>query len=136
MKHFLFAAMILTICTGAGAAPLRETPQVAVAPAGLQPTPTLDELAASVLELRARIIKLDISNGQLRRQVKALASHTHSLGGRSTASGTNSVTLAQLKRLLDDPDSLNRCSNCVMEYKIGPFHNADWISGPPILPSE
>ena len=104
----------------------------AVGAPGTEPTPTLDQLAAQVRDLRASVVKLQIANGQLQRQVTALNAHTHSLGERIVGGGMTSTTLAGLKNYLDN----NRCSTCIIELYTAPKHAVPWTSGPPVLPPQ
>lgn len=96
---------------------------------GTEPTPTLDQLAAQVRDLRAAVVKLQIANGQLQRQVTALNSHTHSLGEKVVGGGMSSVTLVNLRDYLNN----NRCPSCVIEMATGAKRAVPWVSGPPIL---
>jgi hypothetical protein len=121
IRSFVIVGLLAVALSGSAGA--------ATAP-GTEPAPTLDQLAAQVRDLRAAVVKLQIANGQLQRQVTALNGHTHSLGEKVVGGGMSSVTLVALRDYLNN----NRCPNCVIEMATGAKRAVPWVSGPPILP--
>ena len=95
---------------------------------GVVTTPSLDDVYAQVVDLKSRVLKLEIENRALKTQVTALATHTHSLGFHSAGDG-GLMTLRSLKFWLDR----NMCMDCSWQYRTGTSHTVESFTGPPKL---
>ncbi len=124
MKHI---RPILFVVVLAVFAPVPFVAHAATGPSTLT-TPLLDEVYAQLVDVRSRVLRLEIENRALKTQVSALATHTHSMGFRSAGDG-GSMTLRQLKFWLDR----DMCMDCSWQYRAGPSHNAEQFTGPPKL---
>jgi hypothetical protein len=89
-------------------------------------TPSLDEVYAQVVDLKARVLKLEVDNRALKAQATAMATHTHSMGSTSAGDG-GSMTLRQMKFYLDH----NTCMDCSWQYRVGTPHSVEHFTGPP-----
>ena len=96
---------------------------------GGQASPSLDQVYAQVLDLKTRVLKLEVENRALKTQVAALAAHTHSMGFHSAGDG-GSMSLRQMKYWLDH----NECMDCSWQYRTGTSHAVEQFTGPPKLP--
>ena len=93
---------------------------------GDQTTPSLDQVYAQLVDLKGRVLKLEVENRALKTQVAALATHTHSMGFHSAGDG-GSMSLRQLKFNLDR----NLCMDCSWQYRTGNSHSVESFTGPP-----
>ena len=91
-------------------------------------TPSLDEVFSQVVDLKARVLKLEIENRALKTQMAAMATHTHSMGSTSAGDG-GLMTLRQMKFWLDH----NMCMDCSWQYRVGVSHTTEHFTGPPKL---
>lgn len=89
-------------------------------------TPSLDQVYSQLVDLRTRVLKLEIENRALKTQMSAMATHTHSMGV-VTASDGGSMSLRQLKFNLDR----NICMDCSWMYRTGSAHSSEHFTGPP-----
>ena len=96
---------------------------------GAQATPSLDEVYAQLVDLKGRVLKLEVENRALKTQVAALATHTHSMGYHSAGDG-GSMSLRQMKFWLDR----NLCMDCSWQYRTGTSRAVESFTGPPKLP--
>ena len=124
MKRF---GPILLLAVLAFIAPVPFIAHAATVPGNLT-TPSLDEVYSQVVELKSRVLKLEIENRALKTQVTAMATHTHSMGFRS-AGDSGLMTLRQMKYWLDH----NECMDCSWQYRTGASHSTEQFTGPPKL---
>jgi hypothetical protein len=95
---------------------------------GDQATPSLDQVYAQLVDLKGRVLKLEVDNRALKTQVAALTTHTHSMGYHSAGDG-GSMSLRQLKFNLDR----NLCMDCMWQYRTGNSRSVESFTGPPKL---
>jgi len=91
-------------------------------------TPSLDEVYSQLVDLKSRVLKLEVENRALKTQVTAMATHTHSIGYHSAGDG-GSMSLRQMKFWLDR----NLCMDCTWQYRTGTSHSVESFTGPPKL---
>jgi outer membrane murein-binding lipoprotein Lpp len=91
-------------------------------------TPSLDQVYSQVVDLKARVLKLETDNRALKTQMAAMATHTHSMGSHSAGDG-GLMTLRQLKFWLDR----NECMDCSWQYRVGASRSVESFTGPPKL---
>ena len=95
---------------------------------GAVATPSLDQVYSQLLDLKGRVLKLEVENRALKTQMAAMATHTHSMGVKVSGDG-GSMTLRQLKFDLDH----NVCMDCEWMYRVGTQHTHEEFTGPPRL---
>ena len=95
---------------------------------GAVATPALDQVYSQLLDLKGRVLKLEVENRTLKTQMAAMATHTHSMGVKVSGDG-GSISLRQLKFDLDH----NVCMDCEWMYRVGAQHTHEVFTGPPKL---
>lgn len=99
---------------------------LAVGAPGMVATPSLDQVYSQMLELKSRVLKLEVDNRALKTQMAAMAKHTHSMGFRTGGDG-GSMSLRLLKFDLDH----NICMDCEWMYRVSPQRSSERFTGPP-----